>query len=150
MNKTIVERWNSVVGFRDTVFHLGDFCKRGNPLEFIKQMNGKIIFVEGNHDESLKEYNVKPLRRSVVFHNGDEDLLLIHAVEYIRDRNHEWVIHGHHHNNNLKLYPLINSQNKTMNVSAELLDYTPIEAVRLLSMRKKHSTGTEFQEDHFR
>ena len=47
-----------------------------------------------------------------------------------------WIIHGHHHNNDQLKHPLINNESCMINVSAELLDYRPIELEKLLAMRK--------------
>lgn len=137
MNATIIERWNSVVSTKDTVFHLGDFCKRGNPTDFIKQLNGHIIFIKGNHDEELVKYNVKPLMNHFVYRYHAEDLMLIHCTNWLPfPWSGAWIISGHHHNNNPLTFPLINDWDKTINVSAELVDYTPIEIGKLLGMRK--------------
>lgn len=50
----LIERWNSKVSRRDTIFHLGDFCWRNFDYYFNK-LNGSIRFVEGNHDELAKK-----------------------------------------------------------------------------------------------
>jgi calcineurin-like phosphoesterase family protein len=139
MNKTIVERWNSVVKKGDTVFHLGDFCKRGNPNDFLNQMNGRKIFIKGNHDEELTKYNIRPVANHFVYRHNAEDIMLIHSTDWLPfPWSGAWIISGHHHNNNLELFPLINDWNKTINVSAEMVDYTPIEVGKLLDMREKN------------
>lgn len=54
-DRTLIDNWNSVVGLKDTVFHLGDFCY-GNPAkmkEYRNQLNGHIILIKGNHDDRL-------------------------------------------------------------------------------------------------
>lgn len=52
MNQAIVDKWNSIVGPDDTVFHLGDFCFGGSASwEWILQrLNGHIHLIVGNHD----------------------------------------------------------------------------------------------------
>lgn len=50
----LVDRWNSRVGVMDDVYHLGDFTfvgskKANKVIELIKQLNGKITFLMGNH-----------------------------------------------------------------------------------------------------
>lgn len=53
MNEGLIERYNSVVGPRDQVFILGDFCfQLGTPghLEIVQRLNGIKILVPGNHD----------------------------------------------------------------------------------------------------
>ncbi len=48
MNETMVFLWNQHIGDNDTVYHLGDF---GEP-EFVEQLNGNIVMVPGNYDNS--------------------------------------------------------------------------------------------------
>lgn len=53
MNEFLIERWNSVVGKDDIVYHLGDFAYTGalgRAIELRLALNGKIHFIEGNHD----------------------------------------------------------------------------------------------------
>lgn len=50
----LIERWNSRVGEMDHVFHLGDFAfashkKFPQVVEIIKELNGLITFIGGNH-----------------------------------------------------------------------------------------------------
>lgn len=56
-DKALIQNWNSVVGQDDTVFHLGDFAYGNSQFiaNIIKQLNGNIILVKGNHD--LKNMN---------------------------------------------------------------------------------------------
>jgi len=60
----LVENWNSVVGKRDIVYHLGDFAMfKSVPGEYRMKtyrrlrarLNGKINLVLGNHDKMSKE-----------------------------------------------------------------------------------------------
>jgi len=52
MDAKLVQNWNSVVSDDDTVYHLGDFSwrKYESWVDVIRQLNGKIFFVKGNHD----------------------------------------------------------------------------------------------------
>lgn len=61
MNDKLVENWNSVVGEKDIVFHLGDFCwgGAGNWTDILDRLNGKIYLILGNHD-------IKNLENSIV------------------------------------------------------------------------------------
>lgn len=51
-DKALIQNWNSVVGQDDTVFHLGDFAYGNSQFiaNIIKQLNGNIILIKGNHD----------------------------------------------------------------------------------------------------
>jgi len=60
MNESLIRNWNSRVKEGDVVFHLGDFCCKGaergvagcrtKAEEWVKQLNGQIIHIRGNHD----------------------------------------------------------------------------------------------------
>ena len=51
-DKALIQNWNSTVGQDDTVFHLGDFAYGNSQFiaNIIKQLNGNIILIKGNHD----------------------------------------------------------------------------------------------------
>ena len=56
MCKEIVKRWNEVVKPEDEVYHLGDVVLSDIDagIEFVKQLNGKIHLIRGNHDTDAK------------------------------------------------------------------------------------------------
>ena len=51
-DKALIQNWNNIVGQDDTVFHLGDFAYGNSQFvsNIIKQLNGNIILIKGNHD----------------------------------------------------------------------------------------------------
>lgn len=49
-DEELVRRWNFVVGVKDTVWHLGDFCFGKRTLEIAARLNGNKKLVMGNHD----------------------------------------------------------------------------------------------------
>lgn len=127
MNRHMIKEWNSVVGPKDTVFHLGDFCSRCSPEQaeiIFNNLNGQIILVAGNHDietdglmdilkrlpfKSIVEYPIvygryifshKPLKKSGAFIN----------------------VHGHSHG----------KSSIGIDVSAELLGFRPVSILDLL------------------
>ena len=52
MTDALIEKWNSVVGPDDIVFHLGDFAWGGSEIwnDVIDRLNGHIYLIIGNHD----------------------------------------------------------------------------------------------------
>lgn len=56
MNSAIIEKWNRTIGPNDEVYHLGDFVMNDIDagIELIKQLNGKIHLIRGNHDTDKK------------------------------------------------------------------------------------------------
>lgn len=56
MNNRQVEKWNAVVDNNDDVYVLGDVMLGDSKnIEYIKQLNGKIHIVLGNHDTLTRE-----------------------------------------------------------------------------------------------
>lgn len=72
MNAEMIRRWNSVVGPSDTVYHLGDFALGPKELwhEYRTRLNGRIIFVVGNHDEPEARWRKEVLLEGDERHNS--------------------------------------------------------------------------------
>jgi calcineurin-like phosphoesterase family protein len=136
MNATLVSNWNKTVGENDRVLFLGDLA-RSKSGYWIKQLNGRKTMIKGNHD-------LKGLPSKIITHN-QEKLLLVHDPADIPNTWKGWVIHGHVHNNDLVNYPHINKEQKLVNVSCELVNYTPVNIDKLhggdLNVSKKDSKG---------
>ncbi len=132
MNKVLIKNWNSVVKNDDTVYFLGDlaFGRGSKPAKYyLKYLKGNIIFLKGSHDgrvENAKEYEILNYR--------NREFLILHDPNDKPMEWDDWVIHGHKHNNDIKNFPFINSERKTINVSAELINYKPVSIDFLLSL----------------
>jgi calcineurin-like phosphoesterase family protein len=51
MDETLIQNWNSVVGPRDTIYHLGDFAMgREDPKVYFNRLNGNKFLLAGSHD----------------------------------------------------------------------------------------------------
>lgn len=87
MNQTIIDEINSVVKNNDTLYHLGDISLGSKPadtLKLLKSINGQLIIVKGNHDNSkLLKYLEK---NNYKLPNG-RDKFIIHQVGTIIKRN---------------------------------------------------------------
>ena len=124
MDAVLLDNWNFTVRPDDEVFYLGDLrYGRGAPpaTHFLEQLHGKVTSIIGNHDDPLPG----AVPSLVVTHQG-LPFLCIHDPGMVPEDYTGWVIHGHVHNNDLERYPFINGETKTINVSAELIDYTPV------------------------
>lgn len=55
-DKTIIKNWNEVVDPNDVVYHCGDLMLGDNDygIECVKQLNGTIKLVRGNHDTDAR------------------------------------------------------------------------------------------------
>ena len=134
MNSVLVENWNRVVHDSNTVYFLGDltFGRGARPAEYwLPKLNGKIQFIRGNH-----EYGVQNSQDYAILNHGGHQFLLIHNPDPKQRpvKWDGWVIHGHTHDNDVKNYPFINGEKKTINVSAELTNYRPVSLDYILSL----------------
>lgn len=57
MNEGLINNWNSRIGKKDVVYHLGDFafCGTSKAVEILNRLNGKIHYIMGNHDKCIKD-----------------------------------------------------------------------------------------------
>ena len=56
-NMALIKNWNETVSPEDTVYCMGDMimgAEREKALEYLRRLNGTIIFVRGNHDTDSK------------------------------------------------------------------------------------------------
>lgn len=64
MRKELIRRWNAKVKPGDLVYVLGDMIWKmqdGEIHELLKQLNGQIILIKGNHDRFVKNAKTKKL-----------------------------------------------------------------------------------------
>jgi calcineurin-like phosphoesterase family protein len=115
MDKALIENWNSKVAPDDIVYHLGDFAfySVDNIFEILKQLNGYIFFVPGNHDKNLlktiDKYRIElginiqvlPTLYHETFSVEDERIpfVMCHYAMRVWDKSHYGAIHlyGHSH-----------------------------------------------------
>ena len=134
MDKMIVDNWNKTVKENDIVYFLGDWSygHGSRPASYWqKRLNGQIISVRGSHDGAQSG---KYSKNFVVLHRDNSHFLLVHNLDERRDKWKGWIIHGHMHNNDIKKYPFINGETKTINVSVEITDYKLVSLDYLLSL----------------
>jgi len=131
MNNVLVNNWNNVVR-NNTIYFLGDlsFGRGSRPANYwLTKLSGDIHFIRGNHEASVKNSNKYEILRYKNY-----KFLLVHDPDNLPISWDGWIIHGHKHNNDLKNYPFINGEKKTINVSAELLNYRPLSLDFLISL----------------
>lgn len=144
MDEEMKKRWNSAVGESDRVYFLGDYT--GPPPRRlwiyheklgrrVRQLKGDKIAILGNHDRNGGRVEFEKAR---ILQLDQQRLLLIHnpadkKVETLKGR-YDWIVHGHVHNNKMDRYPFINGETKTINVSAEVINYRPVSLGDLLTL----------------
>lgn len=125
MDAEIEYRWNETVDPNDSVLVLGDFVypeSDVSPADWVEILNGNIAIIRGNHDGELTSNLGAHVMDSCVVTHGKYQFYCEHQPS----NTGIWQLHGHIHNNDPDTYPFINRENKTVNVSAELLDYRPL------------------------
>ena len=126
MDHILKENWNKTIKPADIVYFLGDITKsKKNSIDYwLSKLNGNILFIRGNHDKG-KINRAKEIIKNIKINYRDCEFLLMHEPRRPSDYN-GWILHGHIHNNEMLKYPHINKELKTINVSVELTDYTPV------------------------
>ncbi|HVB11888.1 MAG TPA: 2'-5' RNA ligase family protein [Nitrososphaerales archaeon] len=146
MNSVLIQNWNGTVGDNDKVYFLGDltFGRDRKPSKYWwPKLKGQKIFVKGNHDDdsvgtiqfdkfSIRDEYEKETKCFAVAHDPNE---LPDDLRRWVEANRAWVIHGDKHNNNVRDYPFVEGEKRTINVSCELLDYKPVSLSYLLSLK---------------
>ena len=106
MNEALVQAWNRVVSYHDTVYVLGDFVfhKYANWIEIFERLMGDIVFIRGNHDDRKVLKRLVHEGFFVEYHDvgaylkvGGHQLWLSHYPMEIGLRPKKWSIHGHIH-----------------------------------------------------
>jgi len=84
MNESMIRGWNERVKEEDTVFFVGDFVfKSGIACQkadyWIKQLNGNIIFIRGNHDNNN---SLKTVIDCIHITYANQRINLVHKPEH--------------------------------------------------------------------
>jgi len=113
MHRRLISNWNFVVGRYDRVFCLGDF----GDFRLFRKLKGKITLAKGNHDN-------KQWSKQYVLRYRGMKFLVLHDPDSLATNwfDGDWIIHGHTHINT----PFIDIRRKRVNVSVEVINYTPI------------------------
>jgi calcineurin-like phosphoesterase family protein len=146
MNRVLTDNWNSVVNKDDVVLHLGDITAGVGKLKdqytqnILSKLNGKKIFVRGNHDNGIR--CVGMLDTFNFYWYG----VKIHC-EHIPNTKFQdlgdFHLHGHIHQN------IINLKN-SFNCSVENINYTPIRLSEIIEKyydSKTNSRGSDTVRD---
>lgn len=132
----VLRNWNDTIRPEDLVYFVGDmsFGKPSrSPRWWLRQLNGRKIYIKGSHDRGIRLSSIIPgvLRVSESEHVSVDGLnfLVVHdpfsaAVNGWK----EWVIHGHLHNTK----PFCDFLEKRINVSVEATDYKPVSLARII------------------
>jgi len=130
MDEALVENWNKVISYKDTVYHLGDviFSKDHSIL---KKLNGYITFIKGNHDKNATwdTLDYKELK----YNNRLFILCHYPLLTWNKARHGSIHVHGHCHST-------INDLNKNLrrfDVGVDCYNYTPVSIDQIIEEADK-------------
>lgn len=134
-DKEILKNWNKVVKPEDEVYILGDLAMSGNEKEWnsvFYNLNGKIYFLQGNHDTSNKinkyecNYYMTYLGFACMFrYSKTRNFYLSHyptIMGNFEEKHFLWNLSGHTHNKN----PFQYGEYKIYNVALDAHNNTPV------------------------
>jgi len=134
MNKVIIRKHNERVKPDDTVFFLGDFIFKGGKeggeekyRQLEKKLNGKFIFIKGNHD---RNNSLKTIITKMYIHYGSKDICMTHRPENA-DPDVPLNFCGHVH----QRYKIkrLNDKSLIVNLSVEVWNYYPVSFKEIAS-----------------
>lgn len=100
-DEALIENWNSVVTYKDTVYHLGDFAWR-DALRYWERVNGSICLIRGNHEGAAEKIKHKFMwfKDVHMIKVGEQSIWLSHYSHEVWSRSHHgaWHLYGHSHN----------------------------------------------------
>lgn len=143
MDSVLVQNWNAVVSPGTPIYHLGDLSY-GKPAQrreyYTRQLRGDVTYLAGNHDDAAAGTDTS----AVIDYHGFR-FLLIHDPADAPPGFDGWIIHGHHHNNDLASFPFIDMKNRRVNACAEVVGYVPVPLRELCSLitMKQSSRDTD-------
>lgn len=97
MHHIMLTSWNAVVSPKDIVYHLGDVAMHPNYdkgsaeiLDILAQLNGKIIFIKGNHD-SRNFFNYLS-EQSPMLSNGEKKFEFHDVGAIVKFNHHQYYM----------------------------------------------------------
>jgi len=118
-DEELVKRWNSVVGKKDNVWHLGDVAFGARNLPVLGRLNGYKRLIMGNHDVYGASEYLKYFSKvfGIVEYKG---MVLSHAPLHESQLKRWYInVHGHLHTKTL-------NDPRYINVSCEQINLTPV------------------------
>lgn len=127
-DNVMLKNWWRIVTIDDEVLHLGDLTFKSNYVGF-SQLPGHKYLMLGNHDHKshdwYEDHGFTVVPKRMYYHHKDKVILFSHYPETRLDIPWHINIHGHVHNN----APQYTTREGRLriNVSVEVMDYTPVK-----------------------
>lgn len=148
MDAVIIKNWNEAVAPDDTVYVLGDFAyKHSHSLgSYVKQLNGHVHLILGNHDKSPIELyrSLFESVQDILYLKVDglkEEIALFHypILSWKRRGKGAWHLYGHVHE---RLLPTMESQ-VAYNVGVDTNGFCPISLEQLKPIMQQREASYE-------
>jgi calcineurin-like phosphoesterase family protein len=140
MDHVLIKNWNYTIRPKTRIYCLGDLCYGPDAepaAQYRKRLRGDIVLIRGNHDDG-ETGTVSSLETEY----ENRKFLLIHDPADAPPSFDGWIIHGHHHNNDLHNYPYMNFTGRRVNVSAEVIGYKPVSLHEIVQrIREREVSG---------
>jgi calcineurin-like phosphoesterase family protein len=140
MDHVLIKNWNYTIGPKTRIYCLGDlrYGTEAEPVaHYRKRLRGDIVLIRGNHDDQ-EAATVTSLETEY----EDLKFFLVHDPAEAPSGYNGWIIHGHHHNNDLRHYPFMNFTGRRVNVSAEVIGYKPVSLHEIVQrIRERERSG---------
>ncbi len=126
-DEIMFDKWLGAVSIDDTVLHLGDLTFKNKDFMNIGILPGKKFLIKGNHDHKKDSFyndlGFTIVEDGISFQQGPRKIIFSHYPVKDRERYWDINIHGHIHNNGY--VTLEDNGRRFINVSVEVMDYTP-------------------------
>lgn len=147
MDQVLIQNWNSIVSPNDTIYHLGDFSFNQSYQvveSYLKQLNGKIILISGNHDEKFDD---KTKRLFSDFHKHQYELQIAERELYVLN-HHPMLEWNKSHHNSFHLFGhchgVVDNVGKTWDVGVDNNNFFPISLEEIRDIMKKRPDNRNF------
>lgn len=135
MDEEMVQRWNSVVGKDDFVYHLGDFSFRSGhrdyALSLFDRLNGTKLLLAGNHDGTATRHLPWNQQRFGI-HTEDmhgKKIVMCHYPLEEWEGFHRGAIHLHGHT-----HGTLRVIDRRYDVGVDVNDFTPVNIEKYLGL----------------
>ena len=137
MNEQLIQNWNNTISKQDKVFMVGDFAlgNRARLIEIGQRLNGRKTLILGNHDHESKgayyEAGFEYVSKYPIIFN--DRYIISHKPQFIQSDGIYSNIFAHVHDNP----EYTDCSPRSFCVSAERINYTPIEFNEILKRMKR-------------
>lgn len=141
MNEQLIERWDLLVREQDIVYHLGDFSFMNSTKtkEIVSRLRGRIILVQGNHDNKPHRF-FKEIFQSFTELLDGQQIEMSHypykgvdcndkrdfSEMQLEDKGN-WLLHGHVH-------CLWKQNGRMINVGVDRWNYAPVSEQEIIDL----------------